>query len=122
MLLFFGAVLAWGACASKNGAAAVLVVTDAEAVRGCAFLARVTQTATESEPMGEGVLRERTAELGGNTLLLRAGGTGEAWNCSDRLSAYAPPANPSPTRPIPGLIPTAPATPRYRYSRLPASP
>ena len=112
MLLFFGTALACGGCASKKGAA-VLVVTDPESLRGCAFLGRVNQTATESVPAGEGMLRQQTAEMGGNTLLLRAGGIGEAWNCSDRFSAYAPPASPSPTRPIPGLIPTAPATSRY---------
>ncbi len=91
----------------------MLVVTDPEAVRSCAFLARVNQTATESESAGLGMLRQRTAELGGNTLLLRAGGTGEAWSCSGALSAFAPPVEPSPTRSIPGYIPTAPATPQY---------
>ncbi len=111
--LLFALALALAGCASKRGATAVLVVHDPELVRGCAFLARLTQTATENEPTGEGMLRQHTADLGGNTLLIRAGGTGEAWNCSDRFRVYAPAAQPSPTRAIPGLIPTAPATPRY---------
>jgi hypothetical protein len=109
----FAVALVWGGCASKKGGTAVLVVSDPEAVRGCAFLGRVNQTATESEATGIGVLRQRTAEMGGNTLLLRAAGTGEAWNCSGAFSAYSPPTEPSPTRSIPGLIPTAAATPRY---------
>ena len=113
MFLLSAAALAWGGCASKKGGAAVLVVSDPEVVRGCAFLGRVNQTTTEGEPAGVGVLQQRTAEIGGNTLLLRAGGTGEAWNCSGSFHAYAPPVEPSPTRSIPGLIPTAPATPRY---------
>ena len=111
--VLFALALAMAGCASKKGAAAVLIVHDPEMVRGCAFLARLTQTATESEPAGEGMLRQRTAELGGNTLLLRTGGIGEAWNCSDRFRVYGPATQPSPTRAIPGLIPTAPATPRY---------
>jgi hypothetical protein len=113
IFLLLAAALAWGGCASKKGATAVLAFRDPELVRGCAFLARLTQTATESEPAGEGMLRQRTAELGGNTLLLRAAGIGEAWNCSDRFRVYGPATHPSPTRAIPGLIPTAPATPRY---------
>jgi hypothetical protein len=50
ILLLFAGVLAWGGCASKKGVAAVLGVRDREFVRGCAFLGRLTQTATESEP------------------------------------------------------------------------
>lgn len=113
IFLLFSGALAWGGCASKKGATAVLVVHDPELVRGCAFLARLTQTATESEPAGEGMLRQRTAELGGNTLLLRPGGIGEAWSCSGSFRVYAPSTLPSPTRPVIGPIPTAPATPRY---------
>lgn len=111
--LLAAAALIWGGCASKKNAVAVVVVTDPEAVRGCAFLGRVTQTATEREPTGEGMLRRRTSELGGNMLLLRAGGIGEAWNCSGTFRVYAPPAQRSPTRIVVGLAPTAPATPRY---------
>ena len=64
IFLLSAAALAWGGCASKKGGTAVLVVTDPEVVRGCAFLGRVNQTATESEPAGVGVLRQRTAETG----------------------------------------------------------
>jgi len=113
IFLLFLVALACEGCASKKGATAVLVVHDPELVRGCAFLARLTQTATESGPAGEGMLRQRTAELGGNTLLLRPGGIGEAWNCSGSFRVYAPATQPSPTRPVIGPIPTSPATPRY---------
>jgi len=106
-------ILSLGNCASKKGGKAVLVVRDPDAVRGCSFLGRVTQTATESAPAGEGMLRQRTAEMGGNTLLIRGGGIGEAWDCGERLRAYAPPTQPTPNRPLVGVYPTAPATPRY---------
>lgn len=105
--------LALGRCASKSGGAAVLVVFDPGEVRGCSFLGRVSQTDTESEPAGQGLLRQRVADMGGNTLLVKPGGTGEAWSCTDRLRAYAPATQPTPTRPVTGLLPTAPATPRY---------
>lgn len=112
ILLLAAAAITWGGCASKKGVAVVLV-TDPDAVRGCAFLGRVSQTATEREPTGEGMLRQRTAELGGNTLLMKAGGIGEAWNCSGTFRVYAPSTQRSPTRIVVGLAPTAPATPRY---------
>src|ERR1700693_6347336 len=106
--------LSSGRCASgKKGGTGGVVVYDPGAVRGCAFLGRVTQTATESEPAGQGMLRQRTAEAGGNTLLVRGGGIGEAWNCAGRFQAFAPATQPSPTRPVTGRYPTPPATPRY---------
>src|SRR6185295_7129206 len=102
------------ACASgKKGGKAVIVVYDQSAVRGCAFMGRVTQTATESEPAGEGMLRQRTAEAGGNTLLIRPGGIGEAWNCPGHFHAYAPNPRPVATRPVTGMYPTPPTTQRY---------
>jgi hypothetical protein len=114
ILLIAAAALCPGGCASgkKNGTA-VIVVYDPGAVRGCAFVGRVTQTATENEPAGVGMLRQRTAEAGGNTLLMLPGGIGEAWDCADRLRAFAPDAKVSPTRPVTGKYPTPPATPRY---------
>jgi hypothetical protein len=66
-----------------------------------------------SEPAGTGMLRQRTAEMGGNVLLVRPGGLGEAWDCAGRFHAYAPATQPSPTRPVTGRYPTPPATPRY---------
>jgi hypothetical protein len=114
ILLIAAFVFAPEGCASgKKGGAAVIVVYNQGDVRGCAFLGRVTQTATESEPAGEGMLRQRTAEAGGNTLLIRPGGVGEAWNCAGRFQAFAPDTQPTPTRPVTGKYPTPPATPRY---------
>src|SRR6202162_3855849 len=114
IFLLAASPLAPGGCASgKKGGAAVVVVYNQGDVRECAFLGRVTQTATESEPAGTGMLRQRTAEMGGNTLLVRGGGIGEAWNCAGRFQAFAPATQPSPTRPVTGRYPTPPATPRY---------
>ena len=114
IFLLAASPLAPGGCASgKKGGAAVVVVHDPGYVRECAFLGRVTQAATESEPAGEGMLRQRTAEAGGNTLLIRPGGIGEAWNCAGRFQAFAPDAQPTRPRPVTGSYPTPPATPRY---------
>ena len=114
LLLLVAAALGPGACASgKKGGKAVIVVYDQSAVRGCAFVGRVTQTATESEGAGEGMLRQRTAEAGGNTLLIRPGGIGEAWDCPGAFHAYAPNPRPTTTRGVTGWYPTPPATPRY---------
>jgi hypothetical protein len=114
IFLMAAAALGPGGCASgKKGGTAVVVVNDPAAVRGCAFVGRVTQTATENEPAGLGMLRQRTAEAGGNTLLVLPGGMGEAWDCAGRLQAFAPEARLSPTRPVTGRYPTPPATPRF---------
>jgi hypothetical protein len=110
VLLVLGA--ACGDCASKGGKA-VTVVYDPGYVRGCSFLGRITQTTTEDAPLGEGLLRQRTADMGGDTLLIRGGGAGEAWDCAGKVSAYAPPAAPTKSRPVTGAYPTPPATPRY---------
>jgi hypothetical protein len=113
-IFLLSAALVSGGCASgKKGGNAVFVAYDPGEVRGCAFLGRVTQTATESEPAGTGMLRQRTAEMGGTTLLVRPGGIGEAWDCAGRFHAYAPDTRLSPTRPVTGRYPTPPATPRY---------
>jgi|ERR1700693_793898 len=114
IFLLSASALTLGGCASgKKGGAAVVVVHNQGDVRGCAFLGRMTQTATESEPAGEGMLRQRTAEAGGNTLLILPGGIGEAWNCAGRLQAFAPDTQPTRPRPVTGSYPTPPATPRY---------
>ena len=113
-MVLLATALVSGGCASGNkDAKTVVVVNDEGDVRGCAFLGRVTQTATESEPAGTGILRQRTAELGGNILLIRPGGIGEAWDCAGRLHAFAPDTAPTKTRPVTGSYPTPPATPRY---------
>src|ERR1700693_5134662 len=91
IFLLAASPLAPGGCASgKKGGAAVVVVYNQGDVRECAFLGRVTQTATESEPAGEGMLRQRTAEAGGDTLLLLPGGIGAALDCGGPLPAVAP--------------------------------
>jgi hypothetical protein len=114
LLLIAAAALCPGGCASrKKGGTAVIVVSEPGAVRGCAFVGRVTQTVTENEPVGVGMLRQRTAEAGGNTLLMLPGGVGEAWNCADRLRVFAPDAKVTASRPVTGSYPTPPATPRY---------
>ena len=114
ILLLSALALVSGDCASgKKGGRAVVVANDPGEVRGCAFLGRVTQTATENEPAGTGMLRQRTAEMGGNVLLIRSGGIGEAWDCAGRVHTYAPDTRRSPTRPVTGRYPTPPATPRY---------
>src|SRR4029077_13846813 len=113
IFLLAASALAPGGCASGKKGTAVVVVHNQGDVRGCAFLGRVTQTATENQPAGEGMLRQRTAEAGGNTLLIRPGGIGEAWNCAGRFQAFAPDAHPTPPRPVTGKYPTPPATPRY---------
>lgn len=114
ILLIAAAALSPGGCASgKNKGTAVIVVSDPAAVRGCAFVGRVTQTVTENEPAGVGMLRQRTAEAGGNTLLMLPAGVGEAWNCADRLRVWAPDAKVTASRPVTGSYPTPPATPRY---------
>jgi hypothetical protein len=116
IVLLAGSALAEGACASRNkgGGKAVVVVTDFSAVRGCAFMARVTQTSLEiTGDAPEATMRLRTAEAGGNTLLIRPGGIGEAWNCADRLQVFAPDAKVTASRPVTGSYPTPPATPRY---------
>lgn len=101
IVLLAGTALAEGACASgKNGGGkAVVVVTDFSAVRGCAFLARVTQTSIENTgDAPEGTMRLRTAEAGGNTLLIRPGGIGEAWDCPERFHAYGENPNSTPRK------------------------
>ena len=114
LLLIAAAALYPGGCASgKKSGTAVIVVNEPGAVRGCAFVGRVTQTVTENEPAGVGMLRQRTAEAGGNTLLMLPGGVGEAWNCADRLRVFAPDAKVTSSRPVTGSYPTPPATPRY---------
>ena len=114
LLVIAAAALSPGGCASrKKGGTAVIVVHEQGAVRGCAFVGRVTQTMTENEPVGEGMLRQRTAEAGGNTLLMLPGGVGEAWNCPGSLRVFAPEAKVTASRPVTGRYPTPPATPRY---------
>jgi hypothetical protein len=113
ILLTAAAVLSPGCASGKKDGTAVIVVYDPGAVRGCAFVGRVTQTVTENEPAGIGMLRQRTAEAGGNTLLMLPGGIGEAWDCADRLRAFAPDAKVTASRPVTGSYPTPPATPRY---------
>jgi len=101
IVLLTGSALVEGGCASgrKDGGKAVVVVTDFNAVRGCAFMARVTQTAIEeSADVPEGTMRLRTAEAGGNTLLIRPGGIGEAWDCHQTRHAYAENPNPTATK------------------------
>jgi hypothetical protein len=113
ILLTAAAALSPGCASGKKGGAAVIVVYDPGAVRGCAFVGRVTQMVTENEPAGVGMLRQRTAEAGGNTLLMLPGGVGEAWNCADRLQVFAPDAKVTASRPVTGSYPTPPATARY---------
>ena len=113
ILLTAAAALSPGCASGKKDGTAVIVVYDPGAVRGCAFVGRVTQTVTENEPAGVGMLRQRTAEAGGNTLLMLPGGVGEAWNCADRLQVFAPDAKVTASRPVTGSYPTPPATPRY---------
>jgi hypothetical protein len=113
ILLTAAAALSPGCASGKKDGTAVIVVYDPGAVRGCAFVGRVTQTMTENEPAGIGMLRQRTAEAGGNTLLMLSGGIGEEWDCADRLRAFAPDAKVTASRPVTGSYPTPPATPRY---------
>jgi hypothetical protein len=116
IVLLTGSALVEGACASgkKDGGKAVVVVTDFSAVRGCAFLARVTQTSIENTgDAPEGTMRLRTAEAGGNTLLIRPGGIGEAWDCPQTLHAYAENPNPTPTKLDDRRFPTPLTTPRF---------
>ena len=115
-----------GYCASgKKGTTttAVYVAHHPQEVRGCSFLGRLTGPSGDepSGSSGEGSMaghmselsmQERVAEMGGNVLLLLPAGTGEAWYCEQTVHVYAPPANPTPRRPILGKVPTAPATPR----------
>jgi hypothetical protein len=77
------------ACASRKKGTTVVVVRNPDAVRGCEFLGRVGQSSTEQTSPVEGMLRQRVAEMGGDTLLLLAAGSGEAWKCGADGSARA---------------------------------
>ena len=82
-------VAGWLACASHKKGTTVVVVRNPDAVRGCEFLGRVGQSSTEQTSPVEGMLRQRVAEMGGDTLLLLAAGAGEAWKCGADGSARA---------------------------------
>jgi len=92
-----------------------MVATNPGSVRGCSFLGRVTGSGTEEgqmSSMSTGSLSLRVGEMGGNVLLLLPGGSGEAWYCDQKWVAFGEAANPTPARPVTGMAPTAPATPR----------
>lgn len=101
-----------GYCASGKKGQAVMVATHPGAVRGCSFIGRVTGSSGEEGSMSTGSLSLRVAEMGGNVLLLLPAGSGEAWLCEQKTLAFGDAASPTPTRPVGGRAPTAPATPR----------
>jgi hypothetical protein len=102
------------ACASGTGKrTAVAVVRSQEAVRGCEFLSRLSSPTAEAGAYSEKVLRERVADLGGDTLLAVGGGAAEAWKCGSGGSAKAYADNPSSgATPTPAFRPATP-TPRW---------
>ena len=108
----------WGlfACASgKDKGIVVTVVRSPDAVRGCDFLGRLSQVSTEQGAQSEGMLRQRVAELGGDTLLLQNAGAAEAWKCGGG-SARAFVDSPGDRRRTPTALnrpPTPWTTPRY---------
>ena len=101
-----------GYCASGKKGKAVMVVSHPGAVRGCSFIGRVTGSSGEEGSTSTGSLSLRAAEMGGNVLLLLPAGSGEAWLCEQKILAYGESTNPTPPRPVIGVAPTAPATPR----------
>ena len=108
--LFLLLALALACASGKKAGKAIVIATDRGALRECAFLAKLNQNSTDNNSAGEGTLRERTAELGGNTLLILPGGVGEAWDCPPSYTWRGGPQEP--TRIPPMMFPTPPLTPR----------
>ncbi len=108
--LFLLVALALSCASGKKAGKAVVIATNRGALRECAFLAKLSQESTDNNSVGEGTLRQRTAELGGNTLLILPGGIGEAWDCP--ASYVWRGGREEPTRIPPMIFPTPPTTPR----------
>jgi len=114
-LIGIAVVAAMAACASGAGkGTAVAIVRSADAVRGCEMLSRLSSpTAEATGAYSEKVLRERVADLGGDTLLMVGGGAAEAWKCGSGGSTKAYADNPSSgATPTPAFRPATP-TPRW---------
>jgi hypothetical protein len=99
-------------CSShKTDGTAVTVVSDPSGVRDCVFLGRVTGPSGEEGALSTSKMRQLVLDMGGNTLLLRPAGSGEALDCAGELRVQAPPTLRSPTA-LFGRLPTPIATPR----------
>jgi hypothetical protein len=103
-----------GARLENRRKAAVIVVRNPSVARGCDFLGACPARAPrkkvpyQTECSGKGV-----AEMGGDTLLLLAAGSGEAYRCgggSPRIYVDSPPRCTSESI---SKLPTPRATPRY---------
>ena len=113
LAILIAVVAVVAACASgKAKGTAVAVLRSADAVRGCEMLSRLSSPTAEEGPYSEKVLRERVADLGGDTLLLLGGGGAEAWKCRSGDSARAYGDNFARTTPTAAFRPSTP-TPRY---------
>jgi len=110
VLVAFSILCSLSACSSHKTKEGVTVVRDAALVRPCSYLGRVSQTSTEDEKRTAGQLQTRVAEMGGNTLLLLAAGSGEAYSCPEPVNFQA--STTSRLTPERGLVPTPKTTPR----------